>query len=122
MPRTKATETSAGAYDDSMSQDSYNPNCPEETGLFLVGKVADRVKKKVTAQDIEVEVVTYTVMSDSVHRYFVDDFNPEKYYKVGENVSLPVYVKAYKKKTGEASYMLKLMKKEVVITSRGEHF
>ena len=122
MPRKKASEANVEAYDGNNPQNGYSPIPTDETGLFLVGKVADRVKKIVTAQGIEVEVVTYTVMSDAIHRYYVDDFDPEKYYSVGENVSLPVYVKAYKKKNGEPSYMLKMMKKEVVITSRGQHF
>ena len=52
----------------------------------------------------------------------MDDFNPDNHFAVGENISIPVYVKAYRKKTGEPSYMLKLQKSDVFIASRGERF
>lgn len=94
----------------------------EREGLFLVGKVADRVRKTVVAQGKEVEVVTYTILCGGVHRFYVDDFNPERHFSVGENISIPVYVKAYRKKSGEPSYMLKLQKSDVFIASRGERF
>ena len=94
----------------------------EEQGLFLMGEVSDRVKKNITAQGMDVEVVTYTISCNDRQRYYVDDFDPEKYFLVGENVFIPVYVKPYKKKNGEASYMLKIQKKDVFAASRGERF
>ena len=94
----------------------------EEPGLFLIGEVSDRIKKNITAQGMDVEVVTYTISCNDRQRYYVDDFDPEKYFAVGENVTIPVYIKAYKKKNGEASYMLKLQKKDIFIASRGERF
>ena len=94
----------------------------EEQGLFLIGEVCDRVKKNITAQGMDVEVVTYTISCNDRQRYYVDDFDSEKYFSVGEKVFIPVYVKAYKKKNGEASYMLKLQKKDIFVASRGERF
>ena len=91
-------------------------------GLFLAGEVSDRVKKSVTAQGVEVEVVTYSITCRDGQRHYVDDFDPEKYYNIGETVCLPVYVKTYRKKSGEPSYMLKLLKKNSFIASRGERF
>ena len=74
-----------------------------------------------TAQGMEVAVVTYTVVCDAMRRYYADDFDPNKCFSVGERIFIPVYVKAYKKERG-TSYMLKLMKKEVVMSSRGVRF
>ena len=94
----------------------------DDWGLFLIGEVSDRVKKNITSHGVDVEVVTYTISCNDRQRYYVDDFDPEKYFSVGEKVSIPVYVKAYKKKNGEASYMLKLQKKDIFVASRGERF
>lgn len=122
MPRRKSVDTGSTEYNPEKPSDTSQSVFPDGNGLFLLGEVTDRVKKRVTAQGMEVEVVTYTVVCDNARRYYVDDFDPDKYYAVGEKVTIPVYVKAYKKKTGEPSYMLKLQKKEIVVTSRGEHF
>ena len=121
MPRRTGTHLQSfeGEMPSSMSDFAMDN---EREGLFLVGKVADRVRKTVSAQGTEVEVVTYTILCGGVHRFYVDDFNPDKHFAVGENVSIPVYVKAYRKKTGEPSYMLKLQKSDVYIASRGERF
>ena len=121
MPRRVDTHLQSleGEMSSSIS-DVATDNEPE--GLFLVGKVADRVRKTVSAQGAEVEVVTYTILCGGVHRFYVDDFNPDKHFAVGENISIPVYIKAYRKKNGEPSYMLKLQKSDVFIASRGERF
>jgi len=97
-------------------------NVEEDWGLFLIGEVSDRIKKTITTHGMDVEVVTYTISCNDRQRYFVDDFDPEKYFSIGEKVSIPVYVKVYKKKNGEASYMLKLQKKDIFVASRGERF
>ncbi len=91
-------------------------------GLFLVGEIEDRVRKMVISQGIEVEVVTYTISCGTGRNYYVDDFAPNDYYNLHEKAVIPVYIKAYKKKNGEPSYMLKLLKKDVKVTSRGTRF
>ena len=80
MPRRKAATTSSTDYPDSGLQTSCDSVSGREDGLFLVGEIADRVKKMVTAQGMEVEVVTYTVVCDAMRRYFVDDFDPDRYF------------------------------------------
>lgn len=127
MPRKKDCQKNALANDlpekSSERTDSENiTSLGEDQGLFLIGEVSDRVKKNITAQGTDVEVVTYTITCNDRQRYYVDDFDPEKYYLVGEKVFFPVYVKAYKKKNGEVSYMLKLQKKDVYMGVRGERF
>ncbi|MBQ7487741.1 MAG: hypothetical protein IJT77_09650, partial [Clostridia bacterium] len=61
---------------------------------------------------------------DSNNRYYyVDDYSPETYYEVGQSVQIPVYVKAYKKKSGDASYTLNILKPfRASSLGRGEEF
>ena len=89
-------------------------------GLVLSGHVIDRIKKEVKVSDKSLEVVTYTLEADR-RRFFVDDFAPESYFQIGSFVSLPVYLKPYNKKNGDASYMLKVQK-ENVDPSHGQRF
>ena len=127
MPRKKASQEASSTSEsgnDSVRKEG-NPNTTndeEDWGLYLIGEVSDRVKKSITTHGIDVEVVTYTISGNDGQRYYVDDFDPEKYFAIREKVSIPVYVKAYKKKNGEASYMLKLQKKDMFVASRGERF
>ncbi len=128
MPRRKAIPE-AGPEFESRDSDSERrtvktniTKVEEDWGLFLIGEVSDRVKKNITTHGVDVEVVTYTISCNDRQRYYVDDFDPEKYFSVGEKITIPVYVKAYKKKTGEPSYMLKLQKKDIFVASRGERF
>lgn len=114
----------SGQGDEAIRRDDMlsTTSVEEDSGLFLIGEVSDRVKKNITTHGMDVEVVTYTISCNDRQRYYVDDFDPDKYFSVGEKVSIPVYVKAYKKKSGEASYMLKLQKKDIFVASRGERF
>ena len=127
LPRRKASQEDISSCDlvGSSSDRTVHEvvaSSTDEQGLFLIGEVSDRVKKNITTQGMDVEVVTYTISCNERQRYYVDDFNPEKYFSVAEQVFIPVYVKAYRKKNGEPSYMLKLQKKDIFITSRGERF
>ena len=127
MPRKKAGQEAGHTFEpveDSVKR-TGSPNITnveEDWGLFLIGEVSDRVKKIITTHGMDVEVVTYTISCNDRQRFYVDDFDPEKYFSIGEKVSIPVYVKAYKKKNGEASYMFKLQKKDIFVASRGERF
>lgn len=110
----KRNETAACSY--SLNSTSNTEN----VGLFLCGNIIDRVKKNVQLPDRVIEVVTYTVDIHS-RRYFVDDYDPESYLSKGEFVSLPVYVKPYRKKNGDITFMLKIQK-NVTVSNQGEHF
>ena len=126
LPRRKASqEASLPESGDDSARRIESPNMTnveEEWGLFLIGEVSDRVKKSIATHGMDVEVVTYTISCNDRQRYYVDDFDPEKYFSVGEKISIPVYVKAYKRKNGEAAYMFKLQKKDIFVASRGERF
>lgn len=74
-----------------------------------------------TANNPNTEIVTYTISDEHGHRFYVDDFSPSSYHEVSESVMLPVYVKSYKKKNGDASYTLCIQKNYYPIT-KGEAF
>lgn len=88
-------------------------------GLSLSGTVIDRIRRMVPRDNPTTEIVTYTIQVDNNKRFFVDDYAPDDYYDINSTVSLPVYIKAYRRKNGEPSYTLNVRKPEFV---RGEHF
>lgn len=105
-------------------------NTPEATatvgtlsaGLYIVGTVANRTRRYITtSNNPNTEIVTYTVADDHDHRYFIDDFAPSSYYEVSAPVTLPVYVKPFTKRNGDASYTLCIQKNYHPIT-KGEAF
>ena len=95
------------------------PDGSENHGLYLGGFIIDRTKRHVPKNNPTIEIVTYTVSDNFEHKYYVDDYAPSGYHEVGECISLPVYVKPYLKRNGEASYNLSIQKKS---SARGEHF
>ena len=56
-------------------------------GLSLSGTVSQRSKKFI-GEDKK-EVVTYLVSTSSGY-YFLDEFLPQSYYRVGDQISVPV--------------------------------
>ena len=80
------------------------------SGLCLSGTVTLRTKRDVPANNPTVEIVTYVLMDSNGRHYYVDDYSPSTYYEVGQSVILPVYIKPYKKKNGDASYSLNVLK------------
>ena len=70
--------------------------------------------------DSSAEIVTYTIQDTNGRRYYVDEYSPEEYYDIGENVELPVYVKTFKKRTGDIGYSFCVQQQDS--PSRGEHF
>ena len=98
MPRTAAYKT-ASSINNSL-----------DFGLYLTGTVLYRTKRSVPADNPSTEIVTYTVQDDKSHQYYVDDYAPSDYHEIGEVVHLPVYIKPYKKKTGDLSYSLNIQK------------
>ena len=80
------------------------------SGLFLAGTVVQRTKREIPSVNPTTEVVTYQIIDDKDRNYYVDDYSPSEYYECGANVIFPIYVKPYKKKTGDVSYSLNIMK------------
>ena len=92
----------------------------ELSGLLITGIVRERTRRFLTGKTPETEVVTYVIFDNNDHRYYVEDFAPESYHDVGDSVTIPIYVKPYKKKNGDLSYTLCAQKN--YHPSRGEAF
>ena len=103
------------------SSDEDDSACSDSiSGLCLIGTIAFRTKRQVPGNS-NVEIVTYTIVDNDEHHYYVDDYSPSEYFNIGQPVKIPVYVKAYKKKLGDASYSLNRLKSFQPIT-KGEAF
>ena len=89
------------------------------SGLSLSGTVIDRTRRMVPRDNPTTEIVTYTIQDHSNRKFFVDDYAPGGYHDLESEVSFPIYVKAYVRKNGEASYTLNIQKTDI---SQGEHF
>lgn len=68
------------------------------TGMFLSGQIMDRSRRKVPRNDQQIEIVTYLIQDNHGKKYYVDYFDPHGYYKIGENVCIPIYIKPYQRK------------------------
>ena len=88
-------------------------------GLFLSGIVIDRTRRMVPRDNPTTEIVTYTVQGGDDRKFYVDDYAPEGYHDINSNVCLPVYIKTYVRKNGEASYTINIQKTESL---KGERF
>ena len=89
-------------------------------GLSLSGLIIDRTRRMVPRNNPTTEIVTYTIQDEDLHKFYVDDYAPQKYYELDTNVCLPVYVKAYNRKDGTPSYNLSIQKGEPI--RNGERF
>ena len=83
---------------------------PPLCGLVVIGQVRERTRRMVPLDNPRTEIVTYMIIDDNDHRYYVDDYAPSSYYETGANVGLAVYVKPYKKRNGELSYTICVQK------------
>lgn len=91
------------------------------SGLYVFGQVIDRTRRTIkTRNDGQAEIVTYTVQDVNGRRYFVDEYTPEQYCEIGEAVELPVYVKTFKKNSGDIGYSFCVQQQ--FGPARGEHF
>ena len=90
------------------SPSNRNSNIPlrpgaDLSGLFLSGQVIDRTRRTIqTRMDTTTQIVTYTIMDSSSRRYYVDEYAPNEYHEIGDNIIIPVYVKTFKKNNREA--------------------
>jgi hypothetical protein len=89
------------------------------SGLYLFGRVIDRTRRHVPKDNPTTEIVTYLIQSNQNSKFYVDDYAPNSYYEIGDDISLNVYIKTYKRKNGEPSYTLNIQQNDF---SRGEHF
>lgn len=91
------------------------------SGLFLFGTVIDRTRRTIhTRNNSTAEIVTYTIQDNNGRRYYVDEYAPEEYYEISEYAEVPVYVKTFKKRTGDIGYSFCVQTPNG--PSRGEHF
>lgn len=91
------------------------------SGLYIFGTVIDRTRRTIsTKNNSTAEIVTYTVQDTSSRRYYIDEYSPDEYYNLTEYVEVPVYVKTFKKRTGEIGYSFCVQTQDGL--SRGEHF
>ena len=92
------------------------------SGLYVFVWVSDRARRSIpTRNDSTAEIVTYTVEDTASRKYYIDEYSPTEYHDVGSFVSLPVYVKTYKKRNGDIGYSFCLQQQHTVL-SRGERF
>lgn len=133
MPRHKSSPTLPVAIDTPRrgpgrppkSNSSINPDQQAEqpalSGLYLFGKVIDRTRRTIqTRNDGSAEIVTYSLQDLSGRRYFVDEYTPDEYYEIGEDIEVPVYVKTFKKNNGDIGYSFCVQRQ--FGPARGEHF
>lgn len=98
-------------------------NEEKQTGLYLIGAISTRSKRKVPKDNPQHEVVTYLIKGNNGRNYYVDEFDPESYYNRDEYVEIPVYVKPYiNQRTGSVGYSLTVMKNNKPDRIQGEEF
>lgn len=106
-----------------LSQAANSASTPVEenfSGLYLFGQVIDRTRRTIpTRNNSTAEIVTYTIQDTNGRRYHVDEYTPDEYYDLGEYAEIPVYVKTFKKRTGDIGYSFCVQSQDF---SRGEHF
>ena len=95
------------------------PYTPELSRLSLSGTVVERVRRMVPKNNPVTEIITYTVQDSQNRKHYVDDYAPTGYHEIGEYVALPVYIKPYVRKNGDASYTLNVQNRD---NSRGVPF
>ena len=87
-------------------------------GLCLSGTITQRSKKFI-GEDKK-EVVTYLVSADNGY-YFLDEFLPQNYFRVGDKISVPVNCRPFVRKNNRLGVSF-TVRKENGITLSGEGF
>ena len=81
------------------------------SGLYVGGIIQERRRRYINRDNDErIEIVTYTVSDENDKQYFVEDYAPSSYRDIGTQILEPVYVKPYKKKSGDLSYTICIKK------------
>ena len=102
------------------SNSNSNNRDRKRPGLFIAGTVIDRTRRRVPASNPTTEIVTYTILASNQQRFYVDDYAPSSYLDLDKYVCIPVYIKPFIKKNGEASFNINVQKDFKNV--RGEHF
>ncbi len=72
----------------------------KENGLYFCGVVTKRRRRKVPKDNPTATVVTYEFTDEAGHvTYYVDDYEPESYFEVGQYVETAIRIKPYVNKT-----------------------
>ena len=87
-------------------------------GLSLTGTVSQRSKKFIGEE--RMEVVTYLVTAGNSY-YFLDEFMPQAYYRVGDKISVPVNCRPFARKNNRPGIAF-TVRKDRGITLSGEDF
>jgi hypothetical protein len=90
------------------------------SGLVIIGTVKERSRRYANVRGSQVEIVTYVVTDANERRYYIEDFAPSEHYNIDDSVTIPVYIKPYRKKTGDPSYSLCVQKEHRSL--KGEAF
>lgn len=81
------------------------------SGLYVGGSILERRRRFISRDNNEkIEIVTYTVSDENDKKYYIEDYAPATYRDIGAQILEPVYVKPYKKKTGDLSYTICIKK------------
>ena len=117
MPRGRPPKTTV------QSTPPPPPEPPQEevlSGLYLFG--VDRTRRTIHPRNNSstAEIVTYTIQDANGRRYYVDEYSPDEYYELSEYAEIPVYVKTFKKRTGDIGYSFCVQTQGG--PTRGEHF
>ena len=118
MPRGRQPKSAAIIQPTPLSE----PKEEVLSGLYLFGTVIDRTRRTIKPRNNNetAEIVTYTIQDTTGRRYYVDEYSPEEYYGLSEYAEVPVYVKTFKKRTGDIGYSFCVQTPDG--PSRGEHF
>ncbi len=74
----------------------------EFNGLYLHGYVKNRARRiSEGANGEERQLVTYQIIAND-KEYLVKEWEPKSYFEIGEIVDIPVFVKPFLKKNGDA--------------------
>jgi len=91
------------------------------SGLYVGGIICERRRRYINREnDDRIEIVTYTISDENEKNYYIEDYAPSSYREIGSQLLEPVYVKPYKKKTGDLSYTICI--KKDFRGGRGESF
>lgn len=73
----------------------------KETGIYFCGTVTQRRRRKVPKDNPTATVVTYEFSDEASHTYYVDEYEPDSYFEVGQYVEVPIRIKAYINKSSD---------------------
>ena len=115
MPRSRSAKASQPLPDPSKQEEVLS-------GLYLFGTIIDRTRRIINTKsnNSTAEIVTYTIRDSAGRRYYVDEYSPEGYHDLSEYTGMPVYVKKFKKRSGDIGYSFCVQQEYE--STRGEHF